>query len=114
MGQAKVAAKGIFHRPGKTILFQLRMTAVAERFGIAVFATAPGDLFAFLDLNIHGRKPAAFMGAITERLLVGFATGAPVIISRLHFLNKRSLFSNDRFRHVIFLFLSQWLMSNQK
>jgi hypothetical protein len=79
------------------------MTSVTERFGVCVLATAPGDLFAFLDLGFYGREFAPLMRAVAERLRGGFAARTPPIGSWLHFQNKRPLLSNDRFGHIVFL-----------
>ena len=59
------------------------MAPVTKRLASGALATTKVNLFADVRAVLDGRKCAAFVGAITERLFFALATGTPPIVFAL-------------------------------
>ena len=83
----------------RSAMLEALVRAVAEGFGLGVFAGAPGDGLFLLDFGLEGRKPGALVRAVAQRLGFGTSAGAPPIGARLGRLDNGKLLKNDWFAH---------------
>ena len=64
---------------------ELAVTTVAKRFVMSGFTATQKLFLRSSDSKFHWRNPRVFVGAIAERLLLGFPTSTPPVISRTKF-----------------------------
>lgn len=73
------------------------MRAIAEWRVCAVFALAPPDRFLFCDFEFHWLHTAAFVRAITKRLMGGAAAGTPPMDACFYFECERLCVTDNWF-----------------
>jgi hypothetical protein len=75
------------------------MAAVAKRFVLGMFATAPRNGSGFLDFRFDRGEVRAFVGAVAKRLRFRLPASTPEVSARFNFLDERRFLSNDWFTH---------------
>jgi hypothetical protein len=77
------------------------MAAVAKRFVFGMFAGAPRDHFAFIDLHFERGELAAFMRPIAKRLRRGTSARTPPKRPGFGLLHDGAFLKNNRIAHAI-------------
>ena len=70
-----------------TLILQIVMRSITERFVLRMLAPAPGNGLFRIDLGHNGAEFAAAMRSVAKWLIGGAAAGAPGIFARFHFQN---------------------------